>query len=133
MRFFVEASADEGKTAYAAYIQLPDTTWKQLATFRTRDGQLLRGLYAFIEDFRRDGTSATQMRRASFPNPSVKDASGQWWPITQAKFTASGADWEAKDTIDAGVAGHDFYLQTGGETQATTRLGSVLTREVGKP
>ena len=71
-----------------------------------------------IEDFRRDTTSATQVRRAQFGNgwTFAKD----WQPLAKARFTASSARWEAKETIDAGVAdaGH-FYLQTGGDTRTT--------------
>ena len=38
-------------------------------TFRTHTGsERLKGLYSFIEDFRRDGKSATETRRAVFGN-----------------------------------------------------------------
>ena len=58
-RFFVKATIAEKKTAYAAYFFLPEEkTWKHLITFRTRTGgDRLKGLYSFIEDFRRDGQS----------------------------------------------------------------------------
>ncbi len=136
IRFFVEATAEENKTAYAAYIQLPDgKTWKHLATFRTRSGDTttstgkpMNHLYAFIEDFRRDTISATQIRRAKFGDAFVRDSNGTWLRLDKAKFTASGADWEAKDTIDAGVSGGDFYLQTGGETTTHAPLGSIIQR-----
>lgn len=36
VRFYVEASVEDKKTTYAAYIQSPDdSTWKHMATFRT--------------------------------------------------------------------------------------------------
>jgi hypothetical protein len=129
-RFFVSASAADGKTAYAAYFYLPETnSWKHLVTFRTRsDGDLLKGLYSFVEDFRRDGKSAQESRRASFGNGWVQDAAGAWHSLAKARFTASGAKWEAKDSIDAGLVGDHFYLQTGGDTKTTTPLASTLER-----
>lgn len=128
VRFFVQAWVSEQKTTYAAYIQSPDeTTWKHMATFRTRSGKPMNRLYAFIEDFRRDTESAKQVRRARFGNAFVKTASGEWLALSQAKFTASAADWEARDTIDAGVNNTDFYLQTGGDTKTTSPLGTILS------
>lgn len=129
VRFYIEADVQENKTAYSAFIQLPDgNTWKQLATFRTRCGKGMGGLYAFIEDFRRDTTSATEIRRAMFSHTSVRDAAGQWHPVRQARFTASSANWEAKDSIDAGVLDADsFYLQTGGGTRSSSPLGTTLS------
>lgn len=103
--FLVKAEAADKKTAYAAYFYLPEKKiWKHLVTFRTATGgDRLKGLYSFVEDFRRDYKSAHEARRAAFGNPWIADAQGKWTPVTKARFTASGAEWEAKDTIDAGV------------------------------
>ncbi|MBN2474040.1 MAG: DUF3472 domain-containing protein [Pirellulales bacterium] len=132
-RFLVEATVAEGKTAYAAFFYLPGPkTWKHLVTFRTHaGGDRLQGLYSFIEDFRRDGKSADEARRAIFGNGWVRDGDGEWTPLTKARFTASGAAWEAKETIDAGVLGARFYLQTGGDTQTTTPLRTMMERPPG--
>ncbi len=132
-RFLVTAEAAEGTTAYAAYFYLPGTKrWKHLVTFRTFiGGDRLAGLYSFIEDFRRDGRSAGEVRRATFGGAWVRDLKGRWHRLTEARFTASGAPWEAKDTIDAGVVADRFYLQTGGDTKTTTPLHSTLERPPG--
>ncbi|MCR4414681.1 MAG: DUF3472 domain-containing protein [Thermoguttaceae bacterium] len=132
-RFLVKAAVTEKKTAYSAWFYLPESeTWKHLVTFRTRTGgDRLKGLYSFIEDFRRDGRSATEVRRAVFKNGWVCTPAGRWEPLVKARFTASGASWEAKDTIDAGVAKGQFYLQTGGDTRTTTALSTVLERPAG--
>lgn len=129
-RFLVKATVTERKTAYAAYFYLPESkAWKHLVTFRTfTGGDRLKGLYSFIEDFRRDGKSATEVRRAIFGNGWVNDRDGKWAPLTKARFTASGATWEAKETIDAGVLKDRFYLQTGGDTQTTTPLRTMMER-----
>ncbi len=132
-RFLVKATVSEGKTAYTAYFFLSESkTWKHLVTFRTfTGGDRLKGLYSFIEDFRRDGRSANEVRRAIFGNGWVCGAEGKWVPLTKARFTASGATWEAKETIDAGVLEDRFYLQTGGDTSTTTPLWTTIERPAG--
>lgn len=127
-RFLVRATATGKKTAYAAYFYLPESdAWKHLVTFRTlTGGDRLQGLYSFIEDFRRDGKSATQVRRAVFGTGWVRTLEGRWKPLTEARFTATSATWEAKETIDAGLTEGRFYLQTGGDTRTTTPLGSMI-------
>ncbi len=126
-RFLVKAAVSGQKTAFTGYLYLPEKkTWKHLVTFRTiTGGSRLEGLYSFIEDFRRDTKSATQVRRALFGNGWVADAAGKWTPLEKARFTASGASWEAKGTIDAGAIKDSFYLQTGGDTRTTTKLGRL--------
>ena len=128
-RFLVRASVEGEKTAYAAYFYVPRAkTWKHLATFRTRiGGDRLEGLYSFVEDFRRDTKSAGQTRRVAFGNGWVL-AGGEWKPLLAARFTASNATWEAKESIDAGVADGRFYLQTGGDTKTTTPLNRKIER-----
>ena len=127
-RFAVRAEVQGGKTAYGGFIFLPaEKRWKHLVTFRTRTGgSPLRGLHSFVEDFRRDGKSVQEVRRARFGNGWARTAAGEWKPLTKARFTASGAAWEAKETIDAGTAGSDFFLATGGETKQTAALRSLL-------
>jgi hypothetical protein len=127
-RFLVRAKPEGDRTAFAAYFYpARSKTWKHLVTFRTRTGgERLKGLYSFIEDFRRDTSSAGETRRAVFSNGWV--FAGGWKPLLAARFTASGAEWEARDTIDAGVSDGRFYLQTGGDTKTTTALDSMVKR-----
>ena len=130
-----QAAGGEGKTSFSGYIYLPEKkAWKHLVTFRTiTGGTQLESPHSFIEDFRRDGKSATQIRRAVFGNGWVRDAAGKWTPLEKARFTASGATWEAKETIDAGAVKDRFYLQTGGDTHTTTKLnGSIQCSGHGK-
>jgi len=59
-------------------------------------------------------------------------AGGQWKELGNARFTASSATWEAKETIDAGVDQGRFYLQTGGETKRTMQLNGKIERPAGE-
>ena len=134
VRFLVSAEVQEaagiagGKTAYSGWIFDPaQKAWRHLVTFRRRNaGKWLRGLYSFVEDFRRDTKSADDVRRAQFGNVWMKLRAGEWQAVTQAKFTASRADWEARDSINAGPAGDGFFLATGGDTQRTTELTASM-------
>lgn len=129
-RFLVRGRVEGQKTAYEGWIAAPgDRAWRHLVTFRTRTGGLpLRGLYSFIEDFRRDGRSVDDSRRARFGRGWVRTIEGTWRPLLQARFTASEAEWEARDTIDGSLAGSPgwFRLATGGDIRASVPLKSEL-------
>ncbi len=126
-RFLVEATVEKDKTAFAAFFFLNETgAWKHLVTFRTRTGGApLTGYYSFIEDFRRDGKSLHERRRAQFGNGWVKGLDGNWVQLTEARFT--GDPTQVKN-IDASVLGDSFSLTTGGDTENHTELQTVLKR-----
>jgi hypothetical protein len=119
---------DVRKTSYTAYLKSGvSTNWQRLATFRVRTKEEgMRGLYSFVEDFRRDGKSVMDIRRARFGNGWVRARDGAWKPILKARFTASNADWESKENIDAGVVDNWFYLATGGDIHASRELKSIM-------
>lgn len=127
-RFIVTSEVQENKTAYTGYIwDNQKKEWKKLVTFRTRTGGLpLRGLYSFVEDFRRDRKSVNEVREAEFFNVFVRKTDGSWIPVPRARFTASNATWESKDNIDAGFRKNVFYLITGGNTKQTMKLREII-------
>lgn len=127
VQFLVLGRPDGEKTAYSGFIRRTgDVEWKQLVTFRVRTGgKELGGLYSFVEDFRRNGKSATEVRRARYANGWVQ-AKGEWRPIEKARFTASNAETEAKETIDAGVVEGQLFLATGGATKQVLKLNSKV-------
>jgi hypothetical protein len=89
-------------------------------------GAPLSGYYSFVEDFRRDVKSAREERRARFGNGWVKTTADHWVPLTKARFTASNAEWESKENINAGTEGAFFFLATGGDVKKTRELGSSI-------
>ena len=127
-RFLIQGEVQGEKTVYTAWVATPEKEgWWKLATFRTRTGgRPLSGYYSFVEDFRRDTVSATEQRRASFFNGWVKPVQGEWTPLARARFTASSADWEAKETINAGLEDGKYFLETGGETKMQRPLRSMI-------
>ena len=131
VRFLVRAEThgtSAEKTAYSGWLYDSRAgAWRHLVTFRTRNsGKLLRGVYSFVEDFRRDTKSVDDVRHARFGGGWAKPKTGAWQPVTQARFTASRADWEARDNIDAGVPAAGFFLATGGETKRTMEINGPL-------
>jgi Domain of unknown function (DUF3472) len=127
-RFVVKAEVEGEKTSYTGYVYAVDKKeWKRLVTFRVRTGGApLRGLYSFVEDFRRDTQSAKEVRMARYGNGWVRLANGEWRPLVEARFTASNSSFEAKETIDAGFDGPWFYLVTGGETKMKAKLREMI-------
>ena len=127
-RFVLRGEVQTNKTAYTAWIWREDRgDWWKLATFRTRTGgKPLSGLYSFVEDFRRDGASVDETRRARFRNAWVRSVGGDWVSLRRARFTGSGAEWESKDNIDAGRDGDGWYLATGGAIRASNPLRTVI-------
>lgn len=132
-RLLVTARPDGQRTEYAGFIFLPEAkSWKHLVTFSTlTGGKSLGGYYAFIEDFLRNGVSATQVRKARFGGGWLLDLRGPWTAITTARFTA---DDNPATNIDAGRAGDRFFLATGGNTQnRTTQLNATIRRSAQPP
>lgn len=126
-RFLVQSRVEGEKTTYSAHFYLnAEKRWQHLATFRTPNkGAGLKGYYSFVEDFRRDGKSATERRSARFGNGWVRTAAGEWIALTRAQFTA---DQNPALNINAEKAGDTFRLITGGETRNELPLNSVLER-----
>lgn len=123
-RFLVRAAVDGEKTSYSGYFYRNDTkAWVHLATFKAlTKGSPLKGYYSFVEDFRRDGKSVGEVRRARFSDGWVK--AKEWTPLGKARFTA---DATKLDTIDAAAVENGFTLATGGELKTSTPLNGSIT------
>ena len=115
-RFVVTARPNGKRTEFGAYFFHPqEEEWKHLVTFSTLDDTgSLRGLYAFVEDFRRNRVSATKERVASYGPGWVMTEGDEWTELSKARFTA---DSNPVMNIDAGEREGRFFLATGGETR----------------
>jgi len=131
-RFLVTAVPDDKRTTFAGYFWLPEKKeWKHLVTFSTiTGGSRLKGLYSFVEDFKRNKVSATIERRATYANGWVFTKDRKGVPLEKATFTA---DSNPVLNIDAGVKDGKFFLATGGDiTNNGTKLRDSMTRPAGK-
>ena len=129
-RFLVQVVVDGEWTQYTGWFYLnEEQRWKKLVTFQAlTGGDYLKGYYSFVEDFRRNRVSATQVRRAEYGNGWVRGLDGRWVSLTRATFTA---DQTPTLNINAGLAGDGadrFFLVTGGETANTLPLRSSILR-----
>lgn len=132
-RFLVQAQAQGRKTDYIAWFYRNDQRrWVKLAAFRAlTHGAPLRDYYSFVEDFRRDGKSVTERRRARFGPVWVRTADGAWKPAKDAHFTADNTHLL---NIDATAQGPALTLATGGDVLNTTKLDTRLkVADPGKP
>lgn len=126
-QFRVRAKRDGERTEYAAAFRPRGVeAWRELISFSTlANGELLKGLYSFVEDFRRDGDSLTHERRARFGPGWTVDASGQRTEIRTARFTA---DANPATNINAGFRQGAYFLATGGQVVNTdARLNETIT------
>ncbi len=126
VRFLLRAAVEGEKTAYSGYFYRNDTkAWVHLATFRAlTKGSPLKGYYSFVEDFRRDGKSVAERRRARYSNGWIRALNGDWAPILKGRFTADSTNL---DTIDAEIVDGVFRLSTGGDIVNRTPLRTSLT------
>ncbi|MBV9986137.1 MAG: DUF3472 domain-containing protein, partial [Chitinophagaceae bacterium] len=131
-RFLVTATPDSAarKTIYSGYFFVPDLQrWKLIASFRApRDGQGLRNLYSFNENF--DGSNAQLQREAFFGNQWIQRQNNTWLELEQASFSYD-ATAKAGDRIDygGGVSPDGrFYLWNGGFQPANAAYGDVFKR-----
>jgi len=131
-RFLVRSRTEGGKTTYAGFIyDAKKQQWLHLATYRRTEGKtggLGGGLYSFVEDFHRNGTSATEVRRATFKNVWIETKDSGWQPLRAPLFNAAKPDGRAKDAINGGVNpdGASWFLVTGGDTKQQTALKSPM-------
>lgn len=129
-KFLVKAKPDESRTVYSAYFYLNDKKqWKHLVSFSTlAGGDLLKGYYSFVEDFWRNGESATKIHKAQYGNGWVYSTDKEWHPLTKAIFTADQTT--LTNNINAGLTEHDrYFLQTGGVTINELPLKSRIERK----
>lgn len=125
VKFAVNAEVKGEFTVFRGYFYHEQKQeWQLMASFRGELGTPLKGLYSFIEDFRRNFESAKISRVCEFQNPWVM-VNDTWVPIRKAKFTG---DVTPSTNIDAGPSGkRGFFLATGGDTEMkTTKLWSMM-------
>jgi len=113
-RFLVRSEVDAQRTEYSGFFFVPEEKkWRHLVTFSTpTGGKNLRGYYSFVEDFKRDKVSTTKTREAEYGKAWVRTTSGNWTELASARFTA---DSNPVMNINAGLAGNNFFLATGGD------------------
>lgn len=125
----VNAVASGTHTIYTAWYYAPENMgWKLIAQWdkSKTNGQLLGGLYSFVENFSGNGND---FFKAYYGNQWVCTVNGTWIELNKASFTttASDADHQRYD-IGAGVDSNNFYMFSGGFRQVGNSVGQSYTR-----
>jgi len=125
LRFLVTSKVEGNRTVYSGhFFHSEQKKWIHMVSFSTiTGGTNLKGYYSFVEDFKRDKVSTTFARKGEFFNPWIKNINNDWLPISKANFTA---DANPVLNIDAGTKNGHFFLITGGDTNNTLKLRSVI-------
>ncbi|WP_326992000.1 DUF3472 domain-containing protein [Chitinophaga sp. 212800010-3] len=128
-RMLVHAVASGTHTIFTAYFYAPENgAWQLIAQWdkSKTNGQLLGGLYSFVENF---GSNGNDFFKARYGNQWVRNTSGTWTELTQASFstTASDASHQRYDE-GAGIENGVFYMFSGGFRQVGNSVGQTYTR-----
>ena len=117
-KFLIGAKAAGDHTIFTAYYFTPDNSaWKLLAQWdkSKTGGQLLSGLYSFVENF---GSNGNDYFAAFCGNQWVCTPSGNWIELTHCRFSTTASP-QKHPVFDygAGVTNNWFYMFTGGFKQ----------------
>jgi hypothetical protein len=119
----------DNTTDYTSYFFDPETNkWHLIASFRRpqTDTYVTRS-YSFLENF--IPNTGALSRRGGFYNQWMRDSKGNWYEITEAKFSADAtARKDARLDYSGGSANHGFYLKNCGFTDDFTLIGTKLSR-----
>jgi len=119
----------DNTTDYTSYFFDPETNqWHLIASFRRpiTDTYVTRP-YSFLENF--IPNTGALSRRGGFYNQWMRDSKGEWYEITEAKFSADAtARKDARLDYSGGSANHGFYLKNCGFTNDHTTIGTQLSR-----
>ena len=119
----------DGYTQYTAWFKGPEfQKWQVIASFKRPKTQTwLTRQHSFLENFHTE-TGAIG-RKALYNNQWVRDTNGQWFEITNAKFTADAtARKESRMDYAGGVENGVFYMRNCGFFNETTQIDSYHKR-----
>ena len=125
-RFLVHAKKDGTGTIYTGYYMASNQkVWKLIASFRApKDGNLLRGLYSFNENFW--GDNGHLKRAAEFGPAWIKSKSGEWQQLSTGRFTHDATGKSDRFDYDLTTKGKKWLLQNGGFEGITPKFGTLV-------
>ena len=119
----------DNTTDYTSYFfDTATNQWHLIASFRRPiTNTFVARPYSFLENF--IPNTGVLSRRGGFYNQWMRDSKGEWYEITEAKFSADAtARKEARLDYSGGSANHGFYLKNCGFTDDFKTIGTMLTR-----
>jgi hypothetical protein len=125
-----------GQTTYGAYVNV-GTGWRHLASVSVKSGRPFNDFTSSIEDFRRDGTSVEEERRAQYGPTWFLIDNGTWKACEAATFRAPTFADERPDNIytQANPKTGSRVLATGGDLDGEKKLNKEypISQPDGRP
>jgi len=117
----------EKVTEYASWFGPPGEPWRLVARFRRpRTDTHLTGFHSFLENF--SDAHGHLGRRAVYANQWVRDTTGRWHAVREARFTGDAtAGGGHRLDYAGGLEPPGFFLRNGGFFAERVPLGSVFT------
>ncbi len=123
------APDDQGNTVYTAYFKEKTASeWLLIAQFlRPKTSTWYKRPHSFVENF--DPLFGYLTRKATYLNPWLVDANGQWVELQEVKLTGDDIARRAyRQDYDGGIANNLFFLQNGGFFNSSAVLNSMSAR-----
>ena len=118
-----------GSTNYTAYFkEFGSPDWLLIASFkRPKTDTWYKRPHSFVENF--NPSFGHILRQATYANQWVSDSSGQWFELTEAKFTGDDiAKRGYRKDYEGGAKAGFFYLQNGGFFNGIAFLNQIFQR-----
>lgn len=127
-KFFVTATSAGDATVYAGYWFHPEKQlWQLIAAFRAaKDGQGLRRLYAFSENF--GGSTGNLRRKALFGRQWIRRVDNTWSELLTATFSHDPTGAHNRLDRYMGIENGAFFLSHGGFVPGFTVTGTAFSR-----
>ena len=119
----------QGNTIYTAYFKAKESSeWLLIAQFlRPKTSTWYKRPHSFVENF--DPLFGHVTRKATYVNPWMVDAAGQWVEMQEVKLTGDDIARRAyRLDYDGGVSNNVFFLQNGGFFNSKAMLNSMSSR-----
>lgn len=120
----------DGSTVFTCYFFPPELgRWLLIASFRRpKTDTYVTGWHSFLENFATDTGAIT--REAHYTNQWARDRHGQWFAVSQARYTADAtARKQARLDYAGGVTPEGrFFLRNGGFFNERLAYGATFTR-----
>jgi len=118
-----------GSSNYTAYFkEYGSQNWLLIASFkRPKTDNWYKRPHSFVENF--NPNFGHILRQATYANQWVCDSSGQWFELTEAKFTGDDiAKRGYRKDYEGGEKAGNFYLQNGGFFNGIAFLNQIFQR-----
>lgn len=127
--FLTRAVPDEaGNTTFTSYFRETETgQWQLIASFlRPKTQTWYTRPHAFLENF--IDHNGYLGRRVQYNNPWVYTTTGEWIPLTEARFTTDDiGNREYRKDLSGGIDSGRFYLRNGGFFNGTVEPNTFFS------